>query len=92
MNHDDIQAALNHQQQLEQQEQEEKHFSFVSYCDYIAHRIKETMNGPDPRDIIVGAGSIKWDLGANGEFVSTKKHLFVVDRNRKSYKITVEEI
>jgi hypothetical protein len=90
MNEDDIQAGLHHQQQLEEQELTEA--PFMAYCDYIAHRVKEAMNGHDPRGIIMGAGSIKWDLGANGEYVSTKKHLFVVDRNRKSYKITVEEI
>jgi hypothetical protein len=81
---------LHHQQQLDQQEQEAS--LHLAYCDYIAHRIKETMNAFDPQGIIQGAGSIKWDLGANGNFVSTKKHLFVVDRNRKTYKVTVEEI
>jgi hypothetical protein len=89
MNEDDIQAGLHHQQQLEEQELSE--MPFMAYCDYIAHRIKQSLNGPDPREIIMGAGSIKWDLGANGEYVSTKKHLFVVDKNRKAYKITVEE-
>lgn len=89
MNEDDIDAAL-HQQQLEEQEQ--VFDSRLAFCDYIADRIKQTMNGHDPEGIIMGAGSIKWDLGANGEFVSTKKHLFVVDKNRKAYKITVEEI
>jgi len=82
---------LHYQQQLEQREQEENAFSLV-YCDYIAHIIRERMWGSHPDNIIVGAGSIKWDLGVNGEFVSTKKHLFVVDKNRRTYKITVEEI
>jgi len=79
---------LYHQQQLEHQEWVSK----FSYCDYIAHRIKETMNKPDPKKIIYGAGSVKFDLNAEGQFVSTKKHLFVVDRNRRTYKITVEEV
>jgi len=92
MNDDDIQAALHHQQQLEQQEQEVAKVFHLSYCDYIAKRIQDAMDGPDPRNIIIGAGSIKWDLGKNGEFVSTKKHLAVIDKNRKAYKITVEEI
>lgn len=82
---------LHYQQQLEQQEQEEMATSLV-YCDYIAHIIRERLNGSHPDNIIVGAGSIKWDLGNNGEFVSTKKHLFVVDRNRRTYKISVEEL
>ena len=79
---------LYHQQQLEHQEQ----LSQLAFCDYIAHRIKETMNKPDPEKIIYGAGSVKFDLNAEGQFVSTKKHLFVVDRNRRTYKITVEEV
>ena len=78
-----------YQEECEQQQFEQ---SLVVYCDYIAHIIKERMNASHPDNIICGAGSIKWDLGNNGEFVSTKKHLFVVDRNRRTYKITVEEI
>lgn len=78
-----------YQEECEQQQWEQ---SPVVYCDYIAHIIKERLNGSHPDNIICGAGSIKWDLGNNGEFVSTKKHLFVVDRNRRTYKITVEEI
>lgn len=94
MNDDDIQAALHHQQQLEQQEQEEckVYRLHLAYCDYIADRIKQAMNGHDPEGIIVGAGSIKWDFGLKGELLSTKKHLFVIDKNRKTYKVTVEEI
>ena len=80
---------LHHQQQLDEQEQ--MRYS-PAYCDYIATRIKDAMNAAQPENIIVGAGSVRWDLGANGEFVSTTKHLFVVDRNRKTYKITVEEM
>lgn len=80
---------LHHQQQLDEQEQMRY---CPAYCDYIAHRIKEAMNAAQPENIIVGAGSVRFDLGANGEFVSTTKHLFVVDRNRKTYKITVEEM
>jgi len=79
---------LYHQQQLEHQEQ----LSQLAFCDYIAHRIKETMNKPDSEKIIYGAGSVKFDLNAEGQFVSTKKHLFVIDRNRRTYKITVEEV
>jgi hypothetical protein len=90
MNHDDTSAALHHQQQLEEQEQAEKPL-FV-FCDYIAHRIKEALNGPDPREIIMGAGPVKFDLGAQGEFASTTKTLFVVDKNRTTYKITVEAL
>jgi hypothetical protein len=80
---------LHHQQQLDEQEQMRY---CPAYCDYIALKIKEAMNESHPENIIVGAGSVRWDLGANGEFVSTTKHLFVVDRNRKTYKITVEEM
>lgn len=79
---------LHYQQQLEHQQW----LSQLSYCDYIANCIKETMNKPDSEKIIYGAGSVKFDLNAEGQFVSTKKHLFVIDRNRRTYKITVEEV
>ena len=79
---------LHYQQQLEHQQW----LSQLCYCDYIANRIKETMNKPDPEKIIYGAGSVKLDLNTEGQFVSTKKHLFVIDRNRRTYKITVEEV
>jgi hypothetical protein len=88
---------LHHQQQLEQQEQEEIAKKFIvkqlfpAYCDYIAHRIKEALNQYDERDILVGAGAIRFDLDGNGSFVSTKKTLTVVDKNGKQYRVTVEE-
>ena len=56
MNHDDIQAALHHQQQLEQQEQDPWDVREVkpAYCDKIAASIKEALNASDPDGIIMG--------------------------------------
>ncbi len=79
---------LFHQQQLEHQEQ----LAQPAYCDYIAHLTKNAMNARDPLGIIMGAGRIHWDLSPEGQFLSTKKHMFVVDCNNRHYKITVEEL
>jgi hypothetical protein len=37
-------------------------------------------------------GKVQWDLGPNGEFLSTRKVMSVVDRNGKSYRVIVEEV
>ena len=79
---------LHHQQQLQHQEQQAE----PAYCDYIAHITKNALNAPDPLAIVYGAGRIHWDLSPEGQFLSTKKHLFVVDCNGRHYKITVEEV
>lgn len=84
---DDLQD-LHHHQQLQHQEQQAE----PAYCDYIAHLTKNALNAPDPLAIVYGAGRIHWDLSPEGQFLSTKKHLFVVDCNGRHYKITVEEV
>ena len=91
MNHDDIQAALHHQQQLEQQEQEQVYKP--AYCDKIAASIKEALNASDPDGIIMGCGKVRFDLHPeDGYLVSTKKTLTVVDKNGKLYEVIVKEI
>ena len=97
MNEDDIQAALHHQQQLEQQEQElhpwDQSNIRPAYCDKIAARIKDALNATDPDGIIMGCGKVRFDLHPeDGYLISTKKTLTVVDKNGKLYQITVEEI
>lgn len=98
MNQDDIQAALHHQQQLEQQEQEElapwdQPNIRPAYCDKIAASIKDALNAIDPDGIIMGCGKIRFDLHPeDGYLISTKKRLTAVDKNGKLYQITVEEI
>ena len=95
MSHDDIQAALHHQQQLEQQEQDPWDVREVkpAYCDKIAASIKEALNASDPDGIIMGCGKVRFDLHPeDGYLVSTKKTLTVVDKNGKLYEVTVKEI
>ena len=97
MNHDDIQAALHHQQQLEQQEQELAPWDHPNvrpaYCDKIAASIKEALNASDPDGIIMGCGKVRFDLHPeDGYLVSTKKTMTVVDKNGKLYEVTVKEI
>ena len=91
MNQDDIQAALHHQQQLEQQEQEETYKP--AYCDKIAAMINHALNTSDPDGIIMGCGKVRFDLHPeDGYLISTKKKLTVVDKNGKLYQVTVEEL
>jgi hypothetical protein len=80
--------ALHHQQQLEHQER----LAQPVYCDYIANITKNALNARDPLTLIMGAGPVFFDLSPEGQFLSTKKHLFVVDCNGRHYKITVEEV
>jgi hypothetical protein len=80
--------ALHHQQQLEHQER----LAQPVYCDYIASITKNALNARDPLALIMGAGPVFWDLSLEGQFLSTKKHLFVIDCNGRHYKITVEEV
>jgi hypothetical protein len=64
----------------------------IAYCDYIAKRIKDALMVSDLDNNILGhIGNIKYDLGPNGEFYSTKKTIEVLDITGKKYKITVEE-
>ena len=84
---------LHHQQQLEQQEQEELKVYYLkpAYCAKIAKVIKDAM-AVENDGIIQGCTSIKLDLDEDGVFLSTKKTMWIVDKNGKHYKITVEEV
>jgi hypothetical protein len=67
----------------------------LRYCDFIADRIKKSLTA-SMLDIkepvqIDGIGKVQWDLGPNGEFVSTKKVLSVMV-DGVGYKVTVEEV
>jgi len=77
--------AFFHQQQLEQQYIE----SLPAYCDYIAHRIKKTMNDFDPEMIIAGCGRVHHDV-VDDKLISSTKRMYVSDMNGKHYRITVE--
>lgn len=89
----DCTQDLHHQQQLEQQQWEEARKAMTPvYCDKIASTIRNALNTFDHDGIIVGCGSVKFDLNADGSFASTKKTLFAIDSVGRHYKITVEEV
>lgn len=90
MNQDDIDAGL-HQQQQEEEQQFKIYQIKPAYCDYIAHKIKETLMKPD-NSIVMGCSSVKYDINNEGMLVSTKKTIDVIDLNRNVYRVTVEEV
>ena len=66
----------------------------LAYCDYMAKVINESLK-KDAHvygTFVDSVGKVNWDLGENGEFLSTKKTMTVVDRNGKNYIVTVQEI
>jgi hypothetical protein len=66
----------------------------LAYCDYMAKVINESLK-KDAQvygTFVDSVGKINWDLGENGEFLSTKKTMTVVDRNGKNYIVTVQEM
>lgn len=66
----------------------------IAYCDYMAKVINESLK-KDAQvygTFVDSVGKVNWDLGENGEFLSTKKTMTVVDRNGKNYIVTVQEM
>lgn len=66
----------------------------LAYCDYIADRIVKYLRNDSYMDgtLLSFVDRFKYDLGPEGEFVSTTKTIEVQDVNCKRYKITVEEL
>jgi hypothetical protein len=66
----------------------------LAYCDYIAKVISDSLkqDATKMRTYVDSVGKTMWDLGTNGEFLSTKKTMTVVDKNGKHYRVTVEEV
>lgn len=64
--------------------------SVLSYCDYIAHQIKEKLKADD--QLIAEVGRVQLHLSEEGYFASTRKQIETADVNGKKYLITVEEI
>lgn len=65
------------------------------YCDFIAREIRNglvtVMNDPFQPIKLTDVTKVKWDLGPNDEFLSTKKTMHVTDQNGRLYRVTVEE-
>ena len=68
----------------------------LSYCDYIADKIKKNLNAATDlfdKEKQLSAGPVKMDLHPReGYLMSTKKTVEVADWNGKKYKVTVEEL
>ena len=66
----------------------------IAYCDYIATVIQRAINADanNRGSYVVGAGSIKFDVSEDGEYISTKKFISVADINGKLYEVTVKEL
>jgi hypothetical protein len=67
----------------------------LSYCDYIAHIIKNNIISNDKENLLQNTkstGPIGWDLHPeHGYMLSTKRTIMVIDRFGKAYRITIEE-
>lgn len=63
----------------------------ISYCDYIAHTIRESLV-KDPDWLLSHVDKIKWDMSDEGVLMSTVKIIGLEDNSGKKYRITVEEI
>lgn len=64
----------------------------LSYCDYIAHLIKQSLLTTDNMKLIQKVNGVKYDLDENGVFLSTKKTIEVIDLNKSCYRITIEDV
>ena len=67
----------------------------LAYCDYIAALIREKLVGDTAyhQTVIKDVSRVQMDLHPEeGYFMSTKKTIFVEDKDGKMYRVTVEEI
>lgn len=66
----------------------------LAYCDFVADRIRKGLlnsMGDSLEPVRINSvGKMQWDLGPEGEFLSTKKTV-MVDIGGKAYRVTVEE-
>lgn len=62
------------------------------YCDYIADLITQVTD-VDAENLVASFGGVKFDLHPKGGYLlSTKKFVYVTDKNCNIYKITVEAV
>lgn len=64
----------------------------LSYCDYIADLTKQALLKNDNMRLLQKVVGVKYDLDANGIFLSTKKTIEVIDVNKNVYRITIEDV
>jgi hypothetical protein len=71
----------------------------LSYCDYIAYKLRETLMTESKRLAacshdgvgLTDISSASWDLSPEGAYLSSKKTIHVSDHNGTRYRVTVEE-
>ena len=63
----------------------------LAYCDYIACVIRDSLKKLDFEGLIKRVGGVNFDIVENGMLISSKKTIFVTDKNDKTYRITIEE-
>ncbi len=68
----------------------------IAYCDFIADRIRKgllnTLHDSLESVRLKEVGKVEFDLGLKGEFLSTKKTMYLWDAYGKEYRVTVEEV
>jgi hypothetical protein len=64
----------------------------LSYCDYLSHLARGAFVLNNAEGLISKVSPIRYDLGPNGEFRSTKKSLEIQDAFGTCYRVTIEEI
>lgn len=63
-----------------------------SCADYIAQRIKRTLQFNDIQELLIAIGKVKSDLTPEGDLASNDKRLDVTDINGKTYRINIIEL
>jgi hypothetical protein len=67
----------------------------LAYCDYIAKVVNDSLKRDSQNvgvSFVDSVGKVNFDLGQNGEFLSTRKTMSVIDTSGKAYRITIEEV
>lgn len=68
----------------------------IAYCDFLADRIRKglinVMNDALQPVRLKDIGKVEYDVNTKGQFLSTKKTMYVWDAYGKEYRVTVEEV
>ncbi len=66
----------------------------IEYCEYIANVIRQGLKADkdDFRTCVSEVGSVLFELGPDGKIGSTRRTLTVWGKDRKQYRVTVEEV
>jgi hypothetical protein len=69
-------------------------FDMLEYCEYIANVIRQGLKADkaDFRTCVSEVGSVMFELGPDGKIGSTRRTITVWGKDRKQYRVTVEEV